>query len=216
VAAVAGPPQRLRSADTALRQTSRRTCGSTTSSSSGAMPSRLAGERQATCTVGLSGRPSMVASLSTCSSNACRGGAPSSPNQLTLTSPPLANHAAYDSACDDEVRLLRHRATVCRWHHVLVVGARPHDPLVVTRQEPQGMRRLRRHQRLDVLAQDVGRLTLDVDRHQLVVQLRKPALQALAACAEPAAQPVVADCRRGAGRSAARPAAARSSCRPAR
>jgi hypothetical protein len=63
-------------------------------------------------------------------------------------------------------------------------------PLVVPRQEPQGIRRGRRGQLLEVLAQDVDGLPVEVDRREPVAEARDPGLDPLAAHAQPLAQPV--------------------------
>ena len=91
--------------------------------------------------------------------------------------------AGYDSTDDHDVGPTadqrRRRAARCG-----VGRARTEDPLVVSRQESDGRRRGRRGQVLEILAQDLGGLPVDVDRRQTVTEGSDPRLDPLAARAQ--------------------------------
>ena len=66
----------------------------------------------------------------------------------------------------------------------------------MSRQKSGGGRRSRRGQFLEILAQDVGGLTVDVDLRKAVTEVRDPGLDPLAARAQALAEPVLNMVRR--------------------
>jgi hypothetical protein len=99
--------------------------------------------------------------------------------------------AGHDSPGDHDACLSADQAPPGRRHDVGACCARTEDPLVVSRQEAHGSRRGRRHQVVQVLAQDVGGLPVDVDSREAVTEARDPGLDPLAARAQARAEPVV-------------------------
>ena len=72
-----------------------------------------------------------------------------------------------------------------------VLGAGSHHPLVVPGKEPHRVRGPRGAEGVDVLAHDVRRGALDVDRDQPVAEPGHPAVEPFAAGAQTVAEPVV-------------------------
>jgi hypothetical protein len=96
-------------------------------------------------------------------------GEPSS-DDLVVGQRPRAGHDATD---DHDIRLTADQRPPGRRHDVGVGCARTEHPLVVSRQESHGSRRGRRGQFLEILAQDVGGLPVDVDRREAVAEARE-------------------------------------------
>ena len=144
-----------------------------------------------------SGRSRIAASRETSSASASSRGRPClgepENDDLVVGQRPRAGH---DSTDDHEIWPAADQRPPGRRHDVGVGCARTEDPLVVSRQESHGGRRGRRGQLLEILAQDVGGLPVDVDRGEAVTEARDPGLDPLAARAQPLAEPVVHVVRR--------------------
>ena len=148
-------------------------------------------------TVACRGRSRIVASRDTSSVQRVprgrrRFGEPGN-DDLVVGERPCAGHA---STGDHDICLTADQRSPGGRHDVGVGGARAEDPLVVSRQQSYRGRRSRRGQFLEVLAQDVGGVPVDVDGREAVAEGRDPGLDPLAARAQSVAEPVAQVVRR--------------------
>ena len=133
-------------------------------------------------------------------SRASEGIGPASWNHWTRRSSPSTSHVPLDDPADhddrrDPAALAADRTPASGWRDVAVGRPGPEHVLVEPGEQPDGVRRTRREQPVEIGGQDDGWFALEVDLREGVAELREPAGEL--ALAEPAAGEPRAEGREG-------------------